>query len=349
MKGTELDSTIFRGAFIRFVDLRFQDETGKFVRIHVTSDLTDVEQQALGWDTVPVCVPKGDLTGTLVAHNLIFTPSGDLAKSELQVPCDEVGDFQLVRTKDGEGEAKGEELRFIIRSTHKGAAALLEAYMEAVGRAPAQLKITHDPVIVQPSLPFAGEKERSAQGTLLAIIDAETEDIPGKDPEIPGAIASKADVERATATSGPKLLQPSKGTDEFPVSNARGFFSADKADHIEYRTPRVGATIHVLGIAEGFISGEEVVFSWGEDKQVAIRLKKPAFASESEARELAAKRIFDLAAERMKGVKKTVYREELDRLQNWAAGFFSKHVLAGPSERKRSEEVQVAGLGKAGA
>ncbi|HJX53943.1 MAG TPA: hypothetical protein VJ801_14350 [Polyangia bacterium] len=179
---------LFRGAFIRYADLRHEDEAGKSCRIHMTADWSDTVREHMTWEEVPDCVPKATLCGTINGKDMVLTPAGkELARHELQLTISEVSDFTLVRQKDEEGEPKGEELRFIVRTNQPGAMGLIENYVEKIGRGKAQLKISH-------------EKQEGL------FDNAKPEEDEAEEPEKKGkasAIASKGEMERAS-----RKLQP---------------------------------------------------------------------------------------------------------------------------------------------
>ncbi len=180
-----MPSTLFRGAFVRYADLRCDDEAGKFIRLHLTADWTDTVRAHMGWQDVPKRVSRATLSGALAAMHMVLTPNGkELSKHELQLDITEAVDFVLVRQKDEEGEPKGEELRFMVRTNQAGAGAMIENYIERIGRGAGLLKITHEK---QTDLDFTGGD------------DASNEDEKGAAEAAPGpALASKADVERAS-------------------------------------------------------------------------------------------------------------------------------------------------------
>ncbi len=180
-----MPSVLFRGAFVRHFDVRQDPEAGKFIRLHLTADWTDVVRNHMGWSDVPKTVSRATLSGTLTALHLVLTPNGkELAKHELQIDITEASDFTLVRQKDEEGEPKGCELRFQVLTTQAGAGALLENYVERIGRGDGVLKITHEK---QEGFDFG------------APVDASQEAEKGAAEAATGpALASKAEVERAS-------------------------------------------------------------------------------------------------------------------------------------------------------
>lgn len=137
-------STItFRGAFIRYADLR-NNESGWFMRLHFTAGFSKPVAEAMGWDEViPDCVDSGKLDGALIARNLVLMPTDKLLKDqEIQMEATEVSDFQFMRVT--EGDSRRSELRFIVRVSQVGAIAHVENYLRLVGQAPAALKIGYE-------------------------------------------------------------------------------------------------------------------------------------------------------------------------------------------------------------
>jgi hypothetical protein len=143
-----MSNIIFRGAFIRFSDLRAKEESGVFARIHFTSEMSAPVIQAMEWGPVPDCMESAKLTGTLTAHNLVLTPNQkELRQHEIQIECTEVSDFQLFRIQGDDGESTRTELRFIARVVEPGAISRIENYMRLVGtskKSAGALKVTFE-------------------------------------------------------------------------------------------------------------------------------------------------------------------------------------------------------------
>jgi hypothetical protein len=105
------------------------------------------------------------LDGELLGVNFILTP-GDkkMAKNEIQFDIRSAEDFKVVTIeKDG---VKRRELRFIVRSSAPGVAALVDNYIRHIGGHQGALKISH---VKQESLdlgekkgPSTGEDDRQA-------------------------------------------------------------------------------------------------------------------------------------------------------------------------------------------
>ncbi len=150
-----MQKLILRGAFIRYVDLRQDDEAGLFRRIHFTADLSDTVCEAMEWGEPSEGLTQGKLLGELTATHLILTPnSKQLRQHELQLDVKDVSDFQFFRVKEEDGETTRTELRFVARSLQKGAGALLENYMELIGKGQGQLRVAYEK---QEKLPLDGE------------------------------------------------------------------------------------------------------------------------------------------------------------------------------------------------
>ena len=141
-------STIgFRGAFVRYCDLRQKEEAGCFARIHFTSEMSKPVLEAMEWDPIPDCFESTKLTGELTARSLILTPNQkELRQHEIQMECSDISDFQLFRIQGEDGESTRTELRFIARVLEPGAIARIENYMRLVGtstKSAGALKITY--------------------------------------------------------------------------------------------------------------------------------------------------------------------------------------------------------------
>jgi hypothetical protein len=177
-----MNTVTFRGCKIRYIDVR-QQEAGVICRLHLTADFSGPVREALGWGDLAAGIDSAKLTGELLALYFVLTPADkQLAKAhEVQMGCQDVGDFTFVRTEAGEDGAGGKEvLRLIMRTSEEGAAGILEAYWRRVGDAPAALKVSYQ---VQAQLPLTdapgvatsdfsvadeGEKQEVAAGPALA-------------------------------------------------------------------------------------------------------------------------------------------------------------------------------------
>jgi len=140
-----MSSVLFRGAGLRFVDIRKPKEGGPFVRLHLVSDFTEGIIDAMEWEEIPDCVSSAKLPGELPAQSLVLTPVDiALQQHELQLECSDVSDFQLHRIQDREHEdVMVTELRFVARSNQRGAAALLENWLATMGFGRGTLKVQY--------------------------------------------------------------------------------------------------------------------------------------------------------------------------------------------------------------
>lgn len=157
------ETVIFRGAFIRHLDLRQGKEGGDvFTRIHVSAEFSDVVREKMEWEDPGDSITSAKLKGELLAQNFILTP-GDkaLRQWELQIAITDASDFQVVMLKDDDGEPSGRQLRFIVRSPGDGVEAQVGQYIRRVGRHEGQLRISYEPQAVQEELP--GTKAESKE------------------------------------------------------------------------------------------------------------------------------------------------------------------------------------------
>lgn len=140
----------FRGALIRYIDVRRKKEGPPFVRVHFCADLSAPIRSAMGW-SVGEGQKSGSFSGLVVAQTLILTPNnrklpgmGDVG--ELQIECTEVSDFAFVEKRDKDGALKGTSLNFVARSADDDAAAKLDAYWRGVLGGDSQLKVTYSAI-----------------------------------------------------------------------------------------------------------------------------------------------------------------------------------------------------------
>jgi hypothetical protein len=134
-----MNTIIFRGAFIRYFDFR-KGEAGWFARAHFTSEFTDRVAEAMQWGAPPVGCTAGKLEGSLHATHMILTPNAkELRQHELQLDCNQVGDFEFVRVT--ENESTRTELRFKISTPVEGAEGILGAYARRIGQSVSQLRV----------------------------------------------------------------------------------------------------------------------------------------------------------------------------------------------------------------
>ncbi len=156
---------IFRGARIRNFIAQRKAESAPFVRLHVTCDLSAPVRAAMGW-SIGEGQSSGKFTGGMSATHLIFTPNqkkldGMGGADECQIEAHEVGEFSFVERKDKDGNVKGTDLMFTVRSNDPVAAAKLYEYWGSVMGTDAQLKIAYTGIGVQTTL---GEGEAEDEG-----------------------------------------------------------------------------------------------------------------------------------------------------------------------------------------
>lgn len=137
---------IFRGAFVRFVDLRYDDKSKTcYTKINFTADFSEPIREAMEWGEPPAGFASADLDGDLVASHLILTPNGkELKDQELQIDARAIGSFKLVRVSDGQEGATHNELRFQVATTIPDAAARLSQYLSVIGKGEAQLRVNYE-------------------------------------------------------------------------------------------------------------------------------------------------------------------------------------------------------------
>jgi hypothetical protein len=143
------ESIIFRGTHIRYFDGR-QEEGGAFVRIHLTSEFSTNVMAEMDWTDPGVSVTEAKLDGELHGTHLILTP-GDkqLAMNEIQFDVRSAEDFKVVTV--AEKESKRRELRFVVRTSAPGVAALVDNYIRRVGDHQGALKVSY---VKQEQLPL---------------------------------------------------------------------------------------------------------------------------------------------------------------------------------------------------
>lgn len=182
----------FRGARIRYIDLRRDEEAGVFARVHLTADYSTPVMAEMGWAPVDETITSCKLIGRLAALNMVLTPAdAKLSRSEVQVECSEVSDFQLAPLKNDDGEVHGHELRFIARTIEAGAVALLENYLRVIGASPAALAVSYSEQSV-----LELEDDGAKQRTLEEMPDAEVPEL--EDGDGP-ALASVVEMHGTTA------------------------------------------------------------------------------------------------------------------------------------------------------
>ncbi len=149
---------IFRAAYIRFVDLRYDDKSKqKYVKLNFTAAFSEPVREALEWGEPPAGFASAKLDGDLTASHFILTPDGkELRKHELQMDSTGIGNFEITRVKVGEDSYEN-ELRFQIVTSAFGAAGRVEAYLELIGKGSAQLRVNYEQ---QGEIPLDDAQER---------------------------------------------------------------------------------------------------------------------------------------------------------------------------------------------
>ena len=148
---------IFRGAYIRFVDLRFDDRSKqKYVKLNFTAAFSDPVREALEWGEPPAGFDSAKLDGDLTASHFILTPDGkELRQHELQLDSTGISNFEFARVKVGEDSFEN-QLRFQIVTSAVGATGQVEAYIEAIGKSTAQLRVNYEQ---QAEMPLEDKQE----------------------------------------------------------------------------------------------------------------------------------------------------------------------------------------------
>lgn len=148
---------IFRGAYIRFVDLRFDDRSKqKYVKLNFTAAFSDPVREALEWGEPPTGFDSAKLDGDLTASHFILTPDGkELRQHELRLDSTAISNFEFARVKVGEDSFEN-QLRFQIVTSAVGATGQVEAYIEAIGKSTAQLRVNYEQ---QAEMPLEDKQE----------------------------------------------------------------------------------------------------------------------------------------------------------------------------------------------
>jgi hypothetical protein len=149
---------IFRAAYIRFVDLRYNDKSKqKYVKLNFTAAFSEPVREALEWGEPPAGFASAKLDGDLTASHFILTPDGkELQQHELQMDSSGISNFEVARVKTGE-DSHENELRFQIVTSTGGAAGLVESYLEAIGKGTAQLRVNYEQ---QTEMPLEDKQDR---------------------------------------------------------------------------------------------------------------------------------------------------------------------------------------------
>jgi hypothetical protein len=137
---------IFRGVHIRYVDLRYDDDSRQvYHRIHVSSDWTKEARAFCGFEDgedIPESVSTGKIDFDTTASHMVLTPNQkELRQHELQLAVTGMEGFGLFRS--GKDDKHKEELRFIVTTSERGAAGALENFIQPCGLADCALKVTY--------------------------------------------------------------------------------------------------------------------------------------------------------------------------------------------------------------
>ena len=203
-------SILFRGAVIRYADLRFEKEGGVFARLHIQADLSGPVCETLAWGEIPEGVSTAKLIGKLTGRHLVLTPNDKaLRQHEIQMECTDIGDFAAVTEKDDQGEVNGYRLNFIARSSEVGAIAKVEQYRRTIGSGDAALKVAY---ISQGTLDDGkDEAEESANASLDFDQDSDEPAATPFDEPLPSAVQMAGNMDglkkqrRARAPKGTPL------------------------------------------------------------------------------------------------------------------------------------------------
>lgn len=138
------ETILFRGTTLKHFDVRQGKEGGDvFCRIHMSADYSEQVREKMDWERIPDSITEGKLAGELLATHLVLTPGDKQLKThELNFDITSVEDFQVVPLKNDEGEIRGRELRFIVR-TPAEIEGFLGQYIRRVGRHAGALKVSY--------------------------------------------------------------------------------------------------------------------------------------------------------------------------------------------------------------
>jgi hypothetical protein len=139
------DQIIFRGAYIRHLDVRQSPEgEAVFVRAHIACDFSDPVIEAMRWEDLPEGFSQASLKGELAAQTMTMKPSSrELDKHAFDLPIHEARDFQVVSLKQDDDKPDKRELRFVVRSADHKATRVLDDYLRTIGKGKGQLRISY--------------------------------------------------------------------------------------------------------------------------------------------------------------------------------------------------------------
>jgi hypothetical protein len=163
---------LFRGAFIRYFDVRQGNEGGDvFARLQMSADWSDSVAEKMEWQGIPESITGADLTGLLLASHMILTPADkELKQHELQLDIQEVRDFKLVTSRDEEGQVRSREIRFCVKTSDEDAPALAYQYMQKIGKHGGHMRVSY---VKQDSLPLEDPAAEDAQERLSSFANGE--------------------------------------------------------------------------------------------------------------------------------------------------------------------------------
>lgn len=141
-----MPAIIFRGAHVRYVDLRYDvDSKQVYYRIHVSAEWTRETREFCGFEDgedIPDSVSTGKIDFDSTASHMILLPNHkELQQHELQLAITGLEGFGLFRS--GKEDERKQELRFIMTSVEAGAAGAMEAFIQPCGLVDCALKVTY--------------------------------------------------------------------------------------------------------------------------------------------------------------------------------------------------------------
>jgi len=138
-----MPTLIIPGTFIRFADIRYDDKSKTtYTKINVSADWSERVRETLEWGELPDGFSSAKLNGELSASMMVMTPYNELKHHAFDLEIKEAGGFEVHLVQDGESTKK--ELRFQLVTPAIKAPQKLAAYLGAIGKGQAQLKITYD-------------------------------------------------------------------------------------------------------------------------------------------------------------------------------------------------------------
>ncbi len=165
---------LFRGAYIRFADLRYdEDGAHSHVRLDMTADFSEPIAREMQWNPMSFVedlpaevqqliathmkthggptkwlelagLTQAKLKGRIAATTIELIPNGELKQHSISLEANEVRAFNVVRLLTKDGNTKSLELRFQVAISQRGAAGVIENYLDTVGMGVAQLKVGYE-------------------------------------------------------------------------------------------------------------------------------------------------------------------------------------------------------------